>query len=99
MSTIGVNSTWRDDIHAFADYIATLPRSEPVTLLLDEPDGHLSIPNQEAFWRLVIPRLSEGRQVVVASHSAFALRATRIVDMETGYSDRCRAVLAARLDG
>lgn len=89
-----VNSTWETSIHDFADYVASLPRTGPVTLLLDEPDAHLSIPNQERFWRVAIPRLSEGRQVVVASHSAFALRAPRLLDLEPGYSDRCRAALA-----
>ena len=89
-----VNSTWEENIYDFADYVASLPRTGPVTLLLDEPDGHISIPNQELFWRLVIPRLSEGRQVVVATHSPFALGASRLVDLAPGYSERCRAVLA-----
>ena len=91
MEASKVNSAWESQIHLFADYVATLPRTGPVTLLLDEPDARLSIPNQERLWNLYLPRISHGRQVIVASHSPFALKAPRI---EPDYSERCLKALA-----
>ena len=85
---------WSQGIEQFVDYVDSLPRTGPVTVLLDEPDTRLSLPNQEKLWRLFLPRIAEGRQIIVASHSPFALRAPRIIDLDSGYSDRCRQALA-----
>ena len=86
---------WSDGIGQFVDYVDSLPRTGPVTVLLDEPDVRLSIPNAQKLWSAFLPRIAQGRQLIVASHSPFALLTSQIVDMEPGYSDRCRKALAS----
>jgi hypothetical protein len=92
-----VNSLWGEAIDGFQSHIRSLPHTGPVTVLLDEPDAHMSLPNQHTLWTKAIPRLSVGRQVIVATHSAFALCApdATIIDLQPGYEDRCRKVLRA----
>lgn len=89
-----VNDQWRNAMEAFSSYVSTLPRTGPATLLLDEPDRSLSIPVQSDLWRL-LPKMATSIQVLVASHSAFALRCegATVIEMEKGYVDACRKAL------
>ena len=43
------------------------------TLLLDEPDEHLSFPNQTLLYKNVLPKIARTWQVIVVSHSPFSL--------------------------
>jgi len=92
-----VNDVWERTITEFRDFIRSRPRTGPVTALFDEPDAHMSIPNQHALWTKVMGRIATGRQVIVATHSAFALLAegATLIDLKPGYIDRCREVLSA----
>ena len=47
----------------------------------------------------MIRTLSVGRQIVVASHSPFALLAPTVLDLEPGYSARCHEALQALRSG
>jgi len=94
-----LQSEWATGIDEFVEFVESRPRTGPVTVLLDEPDARLSLPNQEKLWRVFLPRLSVGRQIVVASHSPFALLGPSIVDLDPGYSGRCREALGALTGG
>lgn len=44
-----------------------------LSLLLDEPDMHLSLPAQYYLWKNIFPMLSKQFQLIISSHSVFAL--------------------------
>lgn len=69
----GFNDMWTGCAHKFIRYVQSLPRTGPVTFLMDEPDRSLSIANQRDFWELIIPDLAKQCQVIVATHSVFSL--------------------------
>lgn len=66
------------------------------TLLLDEPDMHLDIPTQEKVWRGVFLRLLPAFQVIVATHSPWAVNVPGATYIETtdGYLAKCRESVA-----
>lgn len=83
----------RNELLAWRDYMLSMPIGDRVTALLDEPDAHLSIPAQAELWRR-LERLAANVQLVVATHSPFALSANAtIIEMVPGYVDACRAAL------
>lgn len=86
-----VNSSWTDAMDLFANYVKTLPREGPGTILLDEPDRSLSIPNQVDLWTIVMQKLSEKFQVIVATHCEYALYVDcNMIEMIPGYVDQCK---------
>lgn len=89
-----VSEVWQLAQKEFADYVRTLPRTGPPTLLLDEPDRSLSLPMQAALWQVLLsPSIKV--QCIVATHCPFALVATNIIDLVPGYVDECRTLLTA----
>jgi hypothetical protein len=89
----GHNDIWRGATTAFVEYVEGLPRTGPMTVLLDEPDRSLSIPNQAQVWQ-ALPRLAQRAQVIVATHSPFALGAGGdVIDLHPGYVAECREAL------
>ena len=61
------------------------------TILMDEPDADLDIPMQRAVWDLIW-HLSKTNQVIVTSHSLFALKYINYasyIEMSTGYLREC----------
>lgn len=91
-----VNSTWQRYMEEFAAYTGSLSRSGPATVLLDEVDRSLSIPNQEVLWSKILPKLAETSQVIAATHCPFALlHPSAIVEMADGYVDSCARSLQA----
>lgn len=89
------NDEWKWAIDEFTAHVKTLPRTGPPTLLLDEPDRSLSIPNTVGLWCGFLPRLAKTCQVVVASHSPFALDVpgANVIEMHEGYLDMCRKAM------
>jgi hypothetical protein len=89
--TVGVNGVWAKARQDFADYVKTLPRNGPITLLLDEPDRSLSIPVQCDLWTVAVPQWATRAQVIVAAHSPFCLAApgANIIDCVSGYREHC----------
>lgn len=70
----------------FSQYQKTLGQKK--TLLLDEIDSHLSIPNQKWFFQEVLPKLAEKYQVIVISHSVFALNTSyNVVALDDTYQE------------
>ncbi len=87
------NDIWEEYITSFVAYVKSLPvpSEKRVTVLVDEPDKALSIPNQHVLWTKVLPSLAEKYQVITASHSIFSLAApsANIIEMEAEYVDEC----------
>jgi len=70
----------------FSQYSKTLGQKK--TLLLDELDSHLSIPNQKWFFDEALPKLAEKYQVIVISHSVFALNTNyNIIALDETYQE------------
>ncbi len=89
-----VNEAWQRAMKDFFDYVTSLPRKGPPTLLLDEVDRSLSIPNQVELWSRVLPRISEKYQVIIATHCPYALvYSGHVVEFEKGYIDACREAI------
>jgi energy-coupling factor transporter ATP-binding protein EcfA2 len=57
----------------FVDYILSLPRKGPTTVLLDEPDKGLDIRSQAKFWMNFVTGMAEKFQIIASSHSLVAL--------------------------
>lgn len=68
-----LNSTWRECFEMQAAFLSKRPDNGRVTVLLDEPERGLQLSYQLGFWRNFIGTLATRCQVVVATHSPFAL--------------------------
>ena len=86
------NSVWMECYDRQVKYFNSLPRTGPVTVILDEPESSLDITNQIAFWSKVMPMLKQ-YQVIVATHSPFLFTMpgeVNLIDMHPGYAQACR---------
>lgn len=70
----------------------------PGTVLLDEPDRNLSLEFQAGSWRSLL-RMGERFQLIIASHSPFALNHPEVnyIDVQPGYLQRSLQVLRTYL--
>lgn len=65
------------------------------TIILDEPETGLSLPFQAGFWRNVMAsKKAAGFQIIVATHSPFALNieGANYIETSPGYLDTCRTL-------
>lgn len=92
-----VNDTWQDAIEVYNSCIPDQVNEDSAVpvLLMDEPDRSLSIPTQAAFYEKLKEQISQRKiQVIVASHSIFALsQADMVVDFVPGYADTVLSVV------
>jgi len=90
-----VNSVWSNSYKKQAEYVGSLSRTGPVTFLMDEPDRSLSIDMQAAFWKNFVPRVVKDYQVVIATHSIFALmhKNANWIEFEKDYIQKSRKAL------
>ena len=67
-------------------YWQSLGQKGPFTILLDEPERSLSLPKQRQLLCEAIPKQMKGLQVIIATHSVFALQIpnANIIDMDPG---------------
>lgn len=65
------------------------------TIILDEPERSLSLPKQKELLCKLIPLHMKGFQVIIATHSVFALsmKDVNIIDMDPGYVKECNTIL------
>ena len=90
------NSTWEARLEAWKKYILSRGPATGKCFLLDEPDAHLSIPNQAGIWeRLIEFSQKNGAQIIAASHSPAVLAEPKlqIVDFVPNYAAECRQAL------
>lgn len=94
-----VNETWEKALTVLeARMAATLPKGQP-TILLDEPESNLSLLTQANLWGLLAhPDVAANYQVIVASHSPFALGISHAnyISFSDGYVDKTLACLRDR---
>jgi predicted ATPase len=95
------NDLWKGAMDSFKAYVMALPKNGPPTILLDEMDRSLTIPNQVKLWSSVLPEAARRFQVIIATHCPYALvYADNVVELQEGYVDECReAVRKVKADG
>ena len=94
---LGWNDIWITNWNIQREFLLSLPRGGPTTILMDEPDSGLSIPNEHALWTKVLPRLLEhGHQVILATHSQMIPRIQLdfdVIELTPGYWLQCHEIL------
>lgn len=94
-----VNSTWGEALDVLeAAMEGAIPKGQG-TILLDEPESNFSLAWQARLWDLIAkPSVAERYQVIVASHSAFALGIAHAnyIDFQEGERTSAEAALRQR---
>lgn len=88
MSKKGVNDLWGHAIELLAKRMAGSEPKGQITVLLDEPEANFSLTWQGRLWELLAqPEVAERLQIIVASHSPFALGLAHAnyIDFLSGY--------------
>lgn len=82
------NDNWRKAIDMYRDFLKTKPRNGPPTIFMDEPERSVSLYNQVYFWTKILPLVAQDFQVIIATHSVFALGVpgARILEMTPGFA-------------
>jgi len=87
------NSLYQNYVNQAMAFIKPDRNAVPV-LILDEPDASLDMMNEVKIWD-IIRKISLKIQVIVCSHSAFALhQEANFIEMESGYLKKCRKAVA-----
>jgi len=84
-----INTTWKKSQNWDSDFITYVKErqerwkgeNKPL-LLLDEVDSQLDMANQIWFHEELIPKLAEKYQIILASHSVFAMKHGNIIDID-----------------
>jgi len=81
-----VNSLWAERIHTVKSILTGNSEEGPPTILLDEPERSFDLPYQSMLWQF-LRTIAKKNQVIVASHSLFALRIpeAHYVEMSPNY--------------
>ncbi len=70
----GCNSLYQDNADQFTQYMNSFKNKSNIpTILMDEPDKSLAIPDACLLWEKVVPWLAEKHQLIIATHCPFAL--------------------------
>lgn len=97
--TKNVNDVWQGALRVLEKrLVPRIPLGQP-SILLDEPDANYSLAWQTLLWsRLADPAVAQRFQIIVASHSAFALgiRHAHYIDLAPGFRDQSEALLRQR---
>ena len=83
------------DAQAQINYIQSLSRRGPCSILLDEPERALSITKQGGLFE-VLEDFGDEYQLIVATHSTEALGMgdnVNLIDMQENYADECRTAI------
>lgn len=94
-----VNDMWGQALDVVYDRMqGSIEKGQP-TVLLDEPESNYSLLWQAGLWKLLAqPSVAERFQVIVASHSPFALNipGAHYIEFEKGYMPAIQAALQER---
>lgn len=84
----------KGDSKRIAEFMKGTLSDGPPTFILDEPDRSIDIPNQLRLW-LLLRKMSEKAQIIVASHSTFAVEITgaNYIEFSGGYLGECRKAI------
>lgn len=92
-----VNSFWQRRLEQAERLLAARIPAGPKTLLFDEPESGFSLPWQSGLWQKVFAQIDPQEfQVIVATHSPFALRipGANYIEMEPGYMTQSEVAVA-----
>lgn len=96
MSRSAVNSSWGHALDLVEErMVARIPKGQG-SVLLDEPEANFSLLWQSRLWELLAdPAVSESFQIIVASHSPFALNVphANYIEFEPDYCADATALL------
>lgn len=92
------NSQWKIAWECIKTFLDEKKPTGINTLLLDEPDQYLDMPMQKEFWCDVVFDLAKDYQVIIATHSPFALTLNnsdrhQIVELSSEYIKYCNVCL------
>ncbi len=87
----GGNEVWQRREQKIRKSLKANAESGPYTVLLDEPDRSLDLDRVVRLWQ-GIPSVADKYQMIVATHSPYALRVegANYVELTPGYLDACR---------
>ena len=84
-----IDTTWKKSQSYDSDFVSYIKYLKKIrnkkhkpTLLLDEIDSQLDTMNQIWFHEEIIPKLLEKYQIILVSHSIFALKHKNIIDLD-----------------
>lgn len=93
-----VNSVWKNWLEQIQEFFKpNIELADKVTVILDEPDRSLDIPNQSIIWKsLSSPKLLERVQLIIASHSTFAVDVSgaNYIEFTPNYLEECRKAVS-----
>lgn len=88
------HSSFKDDYKVAMQLLASSCEAGNRTFIMDEPEMGFSVTKQVELWKNIAELARQNnRQVIVATHSPFALniKDAHYIDMQPGYLDECRA--------
>jgi energy-coupling factor transporter ATP-binding protein EcfA2 len=90
-----VNDVWKEMIlNCKALSEPSIPKGQD-TILMDEPDKSVDLDTQAMFWKKV-QEWSKDSQIIVATHSPFAILAkANFIDMSDGYLEVCKKLMGS----
>ena len=90
------NDYWKEWFGVAKGFLKANAKKGPATILMDEPERSVDLPLQVQCWRLIRALVRRETQIIVASHSLFALNIpeANYVEMEPGYMVMARKCLA-----
>lgn len=94
-----VNSVWQEAIDVLEQRLTPSIPIGQSSLLLDEPEANYSLVWQARLWTwMANPEIAKKMQIIVASHSAFALgiEHAHYIDLVPGYRQEAEATLRTR---
>ncbi|MDD5008567.1 MAG: AAA family ATPase [Syntrophorhabdaceae bacterium] len=88
----GHNDVWQDWRKKAEGYLAANSDPGPFTILMDEPDRGLDMDRMIEMWgEFIIGKLAPVFQLIVATHSPFALSLdANYIELSPGYLEKCR---------
>lgn len=96
-----MNDVWQGYAKKFEDYVNTMKPTGVPSVLMDEPDRGLSLVNQARFWARISEVPITRVQLVISTHSVFAMGAANanIIELTPGFIAAFTEGLSAAADG
>lgn len=95
-----VNDTWSKRLAIAESLLAGTIAQGPRTLIFDEPESGFGLPWQSGLWSNIFSKVDPAEfQVIVATHSPFALRipGANYIELTPGYMAECEMVMSRLL--
>lgn len=94
VSKNSANDIWSRKLDLIEKFLSPSIPAGQITVIMDEPESGLSLPYQAGFWQKVMGMISNNgkHQVIIASHSPFALQVegAHYIETEAGHIEKCK---------